>query len=64
MATTTKLTAYDLSVSPLVLCDRLFTLDEDVDRAGLRGTAVTMHSKLPASKAETPEFRPGIISQM
>ena len=32
--------------------------------AGLRGTAVTMHSKLPASKAGTPEFQPRIISQM
>ena len=29
----------DQTVSPLILCDRLLTLAQDVDRAGMRGTA-------------------------
>jgi hypothetical protein len=29
----------DSPVSPLILCDRLLTLAQDVDRAGLRGAA-------------------------
>jgi beta-galactosidase len=40
------------------------TITVNASGAGLRGTAVTLHSKLPATKTGTTEFRPGIISQM
>jgi hypothetical protein len=32
----------EASMSPLVLCDRLLTLAQDADRAGLRGAAESL----------------------
>jgi hypothetical protein len=46
----------DPAVSPLILCDRLLTLAEDVDRAGMRGAAE--HLLTLASQVLQPK-RPG-----
>jgi hypothetical protein len=39
MSDATCMMPVSLTVSPLLLCDRLLTLAQDADRAGLRGAA-------------------------
>jgi beta-galactosidase len=40
------------------------TITVTASGAGLRGAAVTIHSRAPAAQAGNPKFQPGIISQM